>query len=293
MEGARQPSAVSRARIASPCSSPCSSTRVPPGRSRAAARVEMARTTSRPSGPAVERVLGVVQPHLGVARHGAVRDVRRIRHDDVDRAVELGHGVGQVGEDEPQVRRCDVAGVLLGPDERARRVLDGDDGRVRHLGREGEGDRAAAGAEVDGDRLGRGDGHQGVDRELRDELGLGTRHEDSGPDGELERAEGRTPGDVLQRLASGATLDRRRARRECRRCATAASVATRACTCPRLRPSTWPMSSSASTSGVGTRAVVSTATAWSREGRRPCAGSGLVPDGGQLRLFVGLDAGLR
>ena len=104
--------------------------------------------------------------------------------------------------------RGDVAGVLLRPDEGARRVLDGDDRGVRHLGREREGDGAAAGAEVDGERLGRGDGHQRVDRELRDELGLGPRHEDARPDGEVERAEGRASGDVLQRLAGGAALDR-------------------------------------------------------------------------------------
>ena len=73
-----------------------------------------------------------------------------------------------------------------------------------------EGDRAAAGAEVDGDRLGLGRGAQRVDRELRDLLGLGARHEDAGPDRELERAERRAPGEVLQRLARARGVRRAR-----------------------------------------------------------------------------------
>ena len=51
-------------------------------------------------------------------------------------------------------------------------------------------------------------GEQRVDRDLRDRLGLGARDEDAGSDGELERAERRATGDVLQRLARGAALDR-------------------------------------------------------------------------------------
>ena len=40
-----------------------------------------------------------------------------------------------------------------------------------------------------------------------DELGLRAGHEDAGPDGEVERAERRAPGDVLERLARRTTLD--------------------------------------------------------------------------------------
>ena len=102
-----------------------------------------------PVGAAVERALGIVQPHLGVARDLACRHVGRVRDDDRDPAVELGQGVGEVAEDELEVVGADLVDVAPRPRERLGRVLDRPHPRVRHLGREREGDRAAAGAEVD------------------------------------------------------------------------------------------------------------------------------------------------
>ena len=48
---------------------------------------------------------------------------------------------------------------------------------------------------------------QRVDRQLRDHLGLGPRHEHAGADAQLEMAERRDAGDVLQRLARRAPRD--------------------------------------------------------------------------------------
>ena len=50
-------------------------------------------------------------------------------------------------------------------------------------------------------------GAKRVDGDLGDALGLGARHEDARADRELERAERRAPGEVLQRFAPGAALD--------------------------------------------------------------------------------------
>ena len=120
-----------------------------------------------------------MQPHLGVARNGVVGDVRRVRHDDVDKTVELGERRREIGEDELQVGRCKVLNIALGPHERIGRVLDGNDPGVRHLARESQRDRAASGAEIDGEGLGCGNGTERVDRELGDELGFGPRDEDT------------------------------------------------------------------------------------------------------------------
>ena len=54
---------------------------------------------------------------------------------------------------------------------------------------------------------------QRVDGQLRHDLGLGARHEDARADAQLEVAEGRDAGDVLQRLARRAARDERLERR--------------------------------------------------------------------------------
>ena len=77
--------------------------------------------------------------------------------------------------------------------------LDRDHPGLRHLGRDGERDRRGARAEVD-DECGAVGGQglpRGVDGRARDVLGLGPGHEDPGPDGEVEVAERRAPGQVL------------------------------------------------------------------------------------------------
>lgn len=85
--------------------------------------------------------------------------------------------------------------------------LGREDAGVRHLGGHREGDRATPGSEIDPDRGGLRRVQQGVDGVLDDGLGLRTRHEDAGTDGELEVAERRGTGDVLQRLAGSPTGD--------------------------------------------------------------------------------------
>ena len=109
--------------------------------------------------------------------------------------------------------RADLLDVATRPRERRGRVLDGPHAGVRHLGRHRKRDRTAAGSEVDRDRLGLGGGPERVDRELRDLLGLGTRHEDPGSHGQVERAERGAAGEVLQRLAPFAAADERLERR--------------------------------------------------------------------------------
>ena len=64
-----------------------------------------------------------------------------------------------------------------------------------------------------------------------------------------------------------------------------------ACTRPRLSPSTWPISSSASTSGDGRLASVSTTDRVRHATRRSCSGARRRSARGGL--FVGFDAGLR
>nr|BFF20648.1 hypothetical protein GCM10025730_41690 [Promicromonospora thailandica] len=91
--------------------------------------------------------------------------------------------------------------------------LDGVHPRAGHLGGDGQRDGSGAGAQVDDDGaravpLGR---HlRGlVDGDLRHLLGLGPRHEDARPHGQLEVAERGAAGEVLQRLARGAPGDQR------------------------------------------------------------------------------------
>ena len=124
-------------------------------------------------------------------------------------AVEFGQRVGEVDEDEPQRwRRRSRCDVLARPDERARRVLDA---QTAACGTSVASASAIAPLPVPrstATRLRRRDGPQRVDGDLRHELGLRARHEDAGPDGELERAERRDAGDVLQRFARRPALDR-------------------------------------------------------------------------------------
>ncbi len=92
MATAVQPSARRRAAIAAPCSSPCSSTRVPPGCSSRSRRRRDTVHHIQPVRSPVQRDLRVVQLHLEVARDRVARDVRRVRDDHVDGAVELAGG---------------------------------------------------------------------------------------------------------------------------------------------------------------------------------------------------------
>ena len=98
----------------------------------------------------------------------------------------------------------------LRPRERLHRVLGGEHPGVRDLCRHRERDRAAAGSEVDADRRGGCRGRQSVDRELRDDLGLGPGDEDARAHAQFEMPERRGARQVLQRLTGRATRDQSR-----------------------------------------------------------------------------------
>ena len=80
---------------------------------------------------------------------------------------------------------------------------------MRNLGGQRERDRPAAGAEVDRDRGGGGRCRERVDRQLGDHLGLGPRDEHARADPQLEMAERRGPGEVLEGFARRAPGDER------------------------------------------------------------------------------------
>ena len=153
---------------------------------------------------AVQCERGIEQPHLGVSRNGAVRHVRRVRDHHGRASVELGECLREIGEHEGQV--LGVRGVARRPRMGIGRDLGCEDPRVRHLRRHRQRDRTAAGTEVDADGRGVRRIQQCVDGVLSDGLGLRAGNEDARSDGQLEVAEGRDPGQVLQwftPLASG------------------------------------------------------------------------------------------
>ena len=148
-----------------------------------------------------------------LARHaGTVGHVGRVGDDEVDRAVELaeqlriGHVAGQ-HLDRGVPRGRPGGRVVPGPLDRARVALHGDDAGAGMLVRDRQRQRAGAGTEVDDERrVGPGQPLQRPPGEL---LGLRPRHEDAGADGELEVAEGRAPGEVLQRHPVRALVEQR------------------------------------------------------------------------------------
>ena len=219
--------------MASPCHSPCSMTIVPPGVREAQPDAAQHPHDVEAVLAAVERRRRVEEPHLRIARDRGIRNIRRVGDDDRDRPVELGEGVLEVDEGERGVVGADAREVLLRPDEGVDRVLGREHARVRHLGGERQGDRAAAGAEIDRDGAGGCRGPQRVDRQLRDHLGLGARHEHPGADAQLEVAEGRDAGDVLQGLARRAARDERRRALGARPSSSASPRTAAACTAPR------------------------------------------------------------
>ena len=150
---ARQPSAVSSARMSAPCHSPCSMTTVPPGcarRRRGAAHLR-ARHRGRPGrrrGPPAGR--GDAPRGRAGSRHPARRAGWRRRRRRCRRAPGT-HSRGR------RRTRCALPAPTRSKFSRVQRkastrVLRGVDARMRHFGREGEGDRAAARSEVHGDR---------------------------------------------------------------------------------------------------------------------------------------------
>ena len=184
----------------------------PPGRSSRAAVTSSPRTTSRPSGPP-HSASGGSWSATSRGTPGAVGHVGRVGDHEVDRAVELaeqpriGHVAGQ-HLDRGVPRGRPGGGVVPGPLDRARVALDGDDAGAGELVRDRQ--REGAGAGCRGRRRrGAVEPGQPLERPAGQQLGLRPRHEDAGADGELQVAEGRPPGEVLQRHAVGALVEQR------------------------------------------------------------------------------------
>ena len=77
----------------------------PPGAQQAVRTGDDRAGTSSPSGPPPHRASGGSCSRTSGSRISRVRrDVRRVRHDDVDLAVELGNGVGGIAEAQVDVR---------------------------------------------------------------------------------------------------------------------------------------------------------------------------------------------
>ena len=194
-----------------PCRSACSATTVPPGRSSRAATTSSDPHRVQPVGTGPQRERRVVAGHLGVADDRADGDVGRVAHDDVDAAVEVGEGVGHVTESQVD---AGPGAVARRPGEGVGVGLDGVHPRARHLGGHGQRDRTRPRAQVDHDRprVAGSRPRARLDGGLSHQLRLRSRHEDTRPDGELEMAEERPAGDVLQRLPGGTPVDVRRKR---------------------------------------------------------------------------------
>ena len=217
---------------AAPCTSACSITSSPPGTSsRAAARQDRARDVEPVGAAAVEGQVGVVVAHLGVDRLGVRRDVRRVGDEDVDGAVELGSSAGSATS--PCSTRTSTPAPrprCAGPARRPPRTRSTASTRApgprwrppaRCRPRRSTGRRRAALAAA-GARL--------LDRDLRDDLGLGARDEDARADGQRQvrgtparparccsgsagragaRPGRRTLGEPVRRSAARATSSRR------------------------------------------------------------------------------------
>ena len=265
------PAARTAAGAERPWVSACSTTSRPPGRSSRAAVATDRRAPRRARRrPAVQRGRRVVLAHLGVDRHLVARDVGRVAHHHVDRAVEV---VERRRPGRPSRRSTPLAGQVAGrPGVRA-------PARARRRAPRRAGTSVATASAIAPDPVprstttGRSPGRDQpgrlVDRRPGRRTSVsGPRHEHARADREREAAEPGGAGQVLQRHPA------RPARPPARRTPTrSASVsgspaATRASSAPRESPSTWPSSSSASTRGLGTPASASRALASAMAARR-------------------------
>jgi hypothetical protein len=144
---------------------------------------------------------------------GPHRDVRRVADHEVNRTVELAERVAEVArvqQDAPRRVRgaLHVAGdVALGPGPGDRVGLHCVHPGPGHFLADGQRDRAGACAQVGHHRGGHVHLAQPVDGPAGHHLGLRARHEHAGAHVELEVAEVRPAGDVLERLARRAARD--------------------------------------------------------------------------------------
>ncbi|KNC18831.1 hypothetical protein AC792_09985 [Arthrobacter sp. RIT-PI-e] len=152
--------------------------------------------------PAVERELGIVLGHLGFGGDGIGRDVGRVGDHDVERGVVLRERrrevpLGQVDTERGEVPR--------GPRQGQPAQFDGVHLRPRHLVRQRGGDRTGPRPEVHDPR--RRERRNAVHHQLDQALRLRPGDEHPGPHGEGDPAEGRGPGEVLQRDAPRTLVD--------------------------------------------------------------------------------------
>ena len=180
----------------------------PPGLRSRAARTRQDPDRVEPVVAGEQRQVRVVVAGLDRDRlPGLERDVRRVADHDVDgrrpgrrRPWPCRPGAGR--------RRCRPG--CARPSAWARLVeLHGVHPGAGHLVGHRAGDRAGAGAEVDDDRRAVQAAQRALDRPAGQQLGLRPRHEDAGPDGQLDVAEGGGAGEVLQRLAGRPPRDQR------------------------------------------------------------------------------------
>ncbi len=201
-------------------------------------------------GAAEERRRGVVEPHLGIARHHAQRMYGGF--DITTSTLPSSSGRAPARSRPAQARRCSA------PDStRLRCAQTNASGRARLRSPGRAAPRSPSRGRSPPIRSPRSTPSGcglAVARSASiascatpSVSGLGTNT--PGPTASSEGAERCPSGDVLQRLASGAALDERCHGSQVVRAPTAASIAAFACTPPRLSPSTWPARSWASMSG--------------------------------------------
>ncbi len=185
-----------------PCVSPISHTSQPPGASHRGAPATITSRASRPVGPGTRASTGS-QSATSAGSGSVGGHVRRVRHDEVEPAGEVGRqrvppvAVSQL---DGRAAPAEPGEVGAGDGEGGQRGVGRDDTDVRMaLGRESEGDGARAGAEIGHD--GRRSLGQQPQRRLHDPLGLRPRDEHAPVDEQVELAEGPVPEHVLQRLA--------------------------------------------------------------------------------------------
>jgi hypothetical protein len=147
----------------------------------------------------------VVAHHLLVQRSGVVRDVGRIRHDDIDGSVQFRQHIRDVTDDEMNSPVSVARDIPFRPCGGSRRQFDREDLGVGNFSRESERERSGSRPEVHRPWVGNGDLTKRFNRPLGDEFGFGSRNEDTITDRKNEMAKWCYSRDVLQRFTCLAT----------------------------------------------------------------------------------------
>jgi hypothetical protein len=144
--------------------------------------------------------------HLGrQVRHVLDCDVRRVGHDQVERAVRAGEQITSAKLD-PSVH-CEPSLVRLGNRERVGRGVGRDDSRVGPLVRDCECDRARADTDVE--HAGMVEPFEELEAALDDDFRLGSGDQHARVDGQREAPEPPLSEHVRKRLPLSPPLDKR------------------------------------------------------------------------------------